>query len=102
MRLEDWGLLACWFLWMALVALGVEKLACWIRGGEVKYRAVLIEPGVRQERPVTIVGNHLAEMQWWGRLQVTASGCAEAKVEIYEMRETPVWLIQKGGEDGAA
>ena len=62
----------------------------------MKYRAVLIDPGDKQqERPVEVLGNHRPELERWAHAVLARAVSDSAVVNIYMMVEQHVAIIPK-------
>jgi hypothetical protein len=63
-------------------------------GEDMKYRAKLIEPGSKRERPLQVLGNNYDEMSRWAG-EVLKGAADGSVVNIYGMVEQQIALIPK-------
>lgn len=61
----------------------------------LRYRALLVDPGTVQERPIQIMGNDRARMDEWAAIVLKKAKSPDATVEIYETTESKVATITK-------
>lgn len=60
-----------------------------------KYRALLVDPEAKQERPVQVFGNDLSEIQRWSETVLTAAVSKDAAVLIYQTIEQQISIVNR-------
>lgn len=68
----------------------------------MKYRAELIDPGAKQERPQQILSNSWSDIQDWTDKRLQAAKSDDALVNHYETAERRIGFVPKPKKESPA